>query len=181
MPKPPHTLDDCTAAWMTEVLLEIKELKDGEKVTAVETKNLGEGRGFVGLNARISCTYEPAGVSAPASFVIKMPNPALAGQLTNFEPEAIQMVNELFQIEAYWYSKAWATRVAGVKVPKFYWTAEAKPEDPTKSLGDYVLMMEDLGGDLELLDQAKTGTDMAHAKDFVTALGRLHAFWWEHP
>ena len=42
-------------------------------------------------------------------------------------------------------------------------------------------MLEDLGEDLELLDQAKTGTDLAHARDFVLQLAKLHAHWWESP
>lgn len=123
----PRTLEEITAAWLTQALAE-GGLPDA-RVARVEPRTIGAGQGFMGQLSQLAITYESRPAHAPTSLVAKLPTADPGGQ-------AMGNMMGLWERESRFYADV-AEQVT-VRVPRCYYNA-ARPEDTA-----YVLLLEDL-------------------------------------
>lgn len=158
----PRTLEEITAAWLTQALAE-GGLPDA-RVARVEPRTIGAGQGFMGQLSQLAITYESRPAHAPTSLVAKLPTADPGGQ-------AMGNMMGLWERESRFYADV-AEQVT-VRVPRCYYNA-ARPEDTA-----YVLLLEDLAP-LRAADQLD-GASPVQARRVLEELARFHASWWDDP
>jgi hypothetical protein len=159
----PTTLDRLTPSWLTEALAAGGRV-GAPRVTAASVAPVGQGVGVLCQLARVTLAYDGAPAGAPATLVAK---------LATAEPQTRGMVSlfRFYEREVRFYDEL----AAGVPVatPRCFFSAF----DPAS--GDFVLLLEDLGG-------ARIGDQLAACTPEEAALvvdeaSKLHAAWWRSP
>lgn len=152
-----------------QVPLEIHEVEPefcaaalGRPVASVRVEQIGLGVGMLGQLARLHLGY-PAGVSGPASVVLKLPTQTESRQVGDFF--------RLYERECGFYQHLAAE--LPVRVPHCHWLRN----DATAQ--EFALVLEDFTGRTHV-DQLE-GVDTDHARAAVHTLALLHATWWESP
>lgn len=147
----PRTVEEITAGWLAEVL--------GTDVGTITVEPVGLGIGLMGLLYRVRSDVD--GV------------PPVIVKLATTEPGSRQVAEafRFYEKEARFYTEL-ASEVP-VATPRVF----AARWDP--ATGDVVLVLEDLS-DARAIDQL-TGATAEEAATLVSALGDLHAAWWESP
>ena len=159
----PRRLRDITPEWLTEALRSSGALDTNGRVVSFEPRNVSLGLGFVGRCFALDLTYEPA-AAGPARAVAKMP--------TTFGPSrAMADEMDLYRTEARFYSELAGRTPA--RTPRCFWTG-LDPES-----GDFLLLMEDLGGLRSVSHD--NGCSESDARASLSALARIHAAWWDSP
>ncbi len=127
-------------------------------ITVRDIEVFPEGLSFTGTLARVSVEYSE-GVSGPATFIAKMPDPRKAMPITasSYERE-IRFYREL-------------GNDVGVRVPEMYFG------DSSGELA--IILLEDLSP-AETGDSTE-GCTFDEAVVALQALARMHARWWNHP
>ncbi len=146
--------------WFTDALRSTSTIGDDVQVTAVDTEPIGVGIGVLALLWRVRLDYEPPG-SGPPSVVLKLPH-------TGAESRHIADSFRFYEREVRFYEEA-ADR-SPLRTPTRF--ASAYDEGS----GDFVLLMEDLGG-RRVYDQVQGCPPEAAARS-LQALGAHHAAWW---
>jgi len=148
---------EVSPAWLTEAL---HGVAPGARVRGFEADQIAVGVGILGLLWRLTLRYEPAG-AGPATAILKLPQ-------THPDPRHLADAFRFYLREIRFYEE-----VAGdtpVGTPDVY----ASAYDPVS--GDFVLLLEDLGG-RTVLDQL-SGCPADRARTVVRALAMHHAAWW---
>jgi hypothetical protein len=151
------SINEITAAWLTDVLLDSGELPGGECVLDLEVERVGVGRGLLAEVHRVG--YRSSG-GGGGSVVVKVP-----------------AANELRQtadaLGLYAREVAFYGRLAA-EVPLR--TPRVHKADISERSGDFVLVLEDLL-ELEPADQL-AGLSYDEAAAAVEAVAPLHAWGW---
>ena len=157
------SVEDVTAAWMTNVMRDHGSLSDDQDVTAVEAVSLGEQAGLLGILYRATMTYSD-GAAGPASAIIKVPtdDPAQRG---------VADLLGFFNRECTFYSERADT--TSFRTAKIYGMVR-----PTAESTDFVIVMEDLGH-LNQVDQV-AGATLAETESAIIAIAKQHARYWLH-
>jgi hypothetical protein len=145
----PASIDDVTAAWLTEVT--------GFSVETIAIEQIGAGIGVSSALYRVALTGE----NCPASVVVKLP--AL--------DEAAVFTSTILRM--YIREVAFFNELAGespVRVPASYYAAV--DEETSR----FVVVMEDMGA-MRIVDQTE-GMTVGDAERAVDALAQWHATWW---
>jgi hypothetical protein len=165
------TPEDITPDWMTAVLRDSGALDDG-RVVQVDAEIIGEERGFTGVVARLSLSYDQVVPGLPASLVAKFPL-AERGDASSYRiaqsasPRLARAYLERCAREAAFYQLAGHDPAL---LPRSYF-AHADVE-----AGEIVLLLEDLSGGRP--GNALAGCGVAEAGAVVDRAVRLHARWW---
>ncbi len=164
MPIVPATMNDITPEWVTEALREGGHIGSA-RVVSFDGETIGEGVGFLGELRRLHLHYDREQAGAPATLIAKVP--------TAF-PEArnVGMQFRYYERENRFYEQV-APHV-GLRIPRAYYTGT------DVEAGNFVLLMEDLGGVAHIGDQL-AACDLATAEMVVGELAKFHAAWWNHP
>jgi hypothetical protein len=159
----PGTLDGLTAAWLTDALRAGGRVGDAT-VASVQVSPVGQGVGVLCQLARLAVTYAGAPAGAPARVVAK---------LATADPQTRGMVSlfRFYEREVRFYDQLAAA--VPVTTPRCYFSAF------DAASGDFVLLLEDLGG-------ARLGDQLASCSPEDAALvvdeaSKLHAAWWCSP
>lgn len=155
----PQTIAEITPAWIDEVLRSAGAI-GSERASAIETRPIGEGQGFLSTMAVVKVEYDPPTASGPTGVVVKL-EPA-AGKFRDTERE-----NKAFAREVDFYRELAPT--IDVRVPHVYY-AVANDDG-------MALVMEDLSR-LRCGDQLR---GMQHEEVLATVreIARVHAAFWE--
>lgn len=160
-PTDPGELD---AAWLTTALRSTGTIGDDVEVTAFEAEPIGVGVGILALLWRITLTYDGGAGSGPATAVLKLPH-------TGAQSRQIADAFRFYEREVGFYEEGAAR--SPLRTPARY----ASSFDP--SSGDFLLLMEDMGG-RRCYDQTEGCPPEEAARDLV-ALAEHHAAWWNAP
>ncbi len=148
----PKTIDDVSAAWLSDVL--------EFPITTIAAEQIGQGVGLMGDIYRVQLSPSPE--NFPASVVVKLPS--------SFEENRAQGVAlGMFDAEVRFYREL--APAANIGLPVVYYA------DITTGTADFVIVMEDLA-DLAMVDQA-TGMSLEQAEAAVKVLASIHAVWWD--
>jgi hypothetical protein len=158
----PRTRADLTPEWMTEALGSGGYL-DGQRVTAVQTEDIGVGRGYITSTLLLTLTFDAPAPEAPSEVVAKVASGRDGGGEYN------SFIDGLQASEVRWYRDFGGE--CPVRIPRHYWGGL----DP--SARAYCLLLDYLPG-LTESDQA-TGSTVEQAELVVTGLAKVHAQWWE--
>ncbi|MDP6823437.1 MAG: phosphotransferase [Dehalococcoidia bacterium] len=155
----PHVLDDITPGWLTAALRNNGHPRQ-ERVESISAERIGQGRGFAGSIARLTVRYT-GDSDTPSSLIAKLPS---------IDPHIRRYAIEdgMYRRETMFYREL-ATRSA-VAVPGCYFA------DLDADTGDFILLLEDLGGLRGGSEIA--GCSLDEAELVVRNLARLHARWW---
>jgi aminoglycoside phosphotransferase (APT) family kinase protein len=159
--KHPKTIEDITAAWLTDVLREAGVLRRAI-VRTVDVNAIGQGVGFLSGRARVGIGYDRLEEGAPASVVVKLPACVQAGAEFAESTRA-------YEREIRFYREV-APRTP-IRVPHMFATIMEPADDV------YILVMEDLK-DLVVGDQV-AGMTRAQVLAAAQTIARLHARWWD--
>ena len=146
----PHTPEAVTAEWLSDRL--------GGKVTSFEMEQIGVGVGLLGRLYRVTLT----GDGVPATVVAKFPTLDEGARMNITSPMGFYSNEVNFYREG-----APLTPMATATVYDASFDAES---------GDFVLLIEDIGG-RQCLDQTVGCTEEAAAVS-IDALAAMHAHWW---
>lgn len=176
-PSLPQTLDELSAAWLTETL-RAEGVLQRARVSGLRAERLGaEGEGLIATVARLRLDYDVREPGAPATAVVKLPT----------RPGRNRDIGELggdYEREVRFYRELAPS--LPVRCPRCY--AARFAEDPAalaerRLRGDrgqrFVLLLEDMaparvGDDL-------AGASFAQASAALRTAARLHAAFWESP
>ena len=159
----PQTIEALTPEWLSTVLRQGGHIGDAT-VTAVETESVGAGVGILCLLARLKLSYDRPARGAPKTLIAKIPSP---------DPQTRGMAAafRFYQREVTFYRELAAD--ISLPAPKSYYSAL------NEESGDFVLLLEDLGG-ARLGDQL-AGCSAEDATLAIVELAKMHASWWNHP
>jgi hypothetical protein len=159
----PRTIDALTPAWLTQVLREGNHIGDAS-VIGVEAVSVGQGVGILCRLARLTLQYDRPAPGAPASAVVKIPSadPQTRGMATAFK---------FYEREVRFYDEL-AARVSLPTPACYYGAFDA-------GSGDFVLLLEDLGGS-RIGDQLAS-CSLDDARLALDELTKLHIAWWNKP
>lgn len=155
----PATIEDIDADWLTTALRG-DDLPDGAGVTSLAYEQIGVGTGIMALLYRLTPVYEPVG-AGPATVVVKVgsrhgPTREVAAGYRFYERETA-------------FYRDLADRVS-LRPPGCH-HADFDPGS-----GDFVIVMEDVGG-LRSVSQLD-GCAVDDARRVLGHLARHHADWW---
>ncbi len=159
-PKGPQDLD---AEWFTTALRSTSTISDGVAVRTFTSEPIGVGVGILGLLWRISLTYGPR-AAGPSTAVLKLPH-------TGAESRRIADSFRFYEREVRFYEQG-ASR-SPIRTAARY--ASAYDE----SNGDFLLLMEDVGG-RRVYDQVEGCRPEEAVRDLRELAGH-HAAWWASP
>jgi hypothetical protein len=154
--------DEVDADWFTTALRSTGTIDGDVTVTAFASEPIGVGVGVLGLLWRISLMYQ--GGDGPATAVLKLP-------ATGAESRHIADAFHFYEREVRFYEEGAAR--SPIRTPARYASAFDAES------GDFVLLMEDLGG-RRVHDQVR-GCAAEDAVRDLEALARHHATWWDSP
>lgn len=158
-PKGPEDLD---AAWFTTALRSNGVIADDVSVARFEAEQIGVGVGILALLWRVQLEYE--GGDGPATAVLKLPH-------TMAESRHIADAFRFYEREVRFYEQGAA------RTPIYTPTRYASAYD--ERTGDFVLLMEDLGG--RVVHDQLEGCSIEDAARDMQALAAHHAAWWGAP
>ncbi len=158
-PAGPDALD---AGWYTRALRSTGTITDDAEVVEAEAEQIGVGVGILALLWRVHLTYAPAD-AGPASAVLKLPH-------TLAESRHLADAFRFYEREVRFYEQA-ATS-SPLRTAARY--ASAFDEGGS---GDFVLLMEDLGG--RVVHDQLAGCPPEDAERDLRALAVHHAAWWD--
>jgi hypothetical protein len=150
MPSIPSSIDEITAAWMSEAI--------GHDVSSIAVEQIGMGIGVSSALYRVELTGSEA---CPASVVVKLPALDEAAVFTS-------TILRMYIREVGFFDQL--ASKSPVRVPERYFAAV------DEASSGFVLVMEDLGG-LRVVDQL-AGMEIADAERAVDELAAWHAAWW---
>lgn len=159
-PMGPDALD---AEWFTSALRSTSTIGGDVAVTGFRSEPIGVGVGVLGLLWRIWLTYESA-AAGPSTAVLKLPH-------TGAESRRIADAFRFYEREVRFYEHGAAR--SPIRTAACY--ASAYDE----SNGDFVLLMEDLGG-RRIYDQVEGCKPEEAVRDLHELAGH-HAAWWASP
>jgi aminoglycoside/choline kinase family phosphotransferase len=157
----PTRADELSPEWLTHCLRHAGTLSADARVSQIETKRVGEGRGFAGQLARVQLRYEPADTQGPQTLIAKF--------ATDHAPTREMMgLIDAYQREVRFYREL--APELGVSTPKCYFAHF------DQARGHFCLLLEDLApassADMEL------GLSFEQAKVVLEQIATLHARWW---
>lgn len=159
----PKGPEDVSAEGLTAVLHASGTIPDGARVTAFDSEQIGIGFGILALLWRLTVTYEPAG-AGPATMILKLPH-------TMPESRFIADAFRFYLREVRFYEQA-ASRSPLTTASCFHSAWD-------EASGDFVLLLEDLGG-RRMVDQV-AGCDVDDARRAMVAVATHHAAFWDSP
>ena len=159
----PQTTGQITPQWLTDAL-HAGSRPDAPAVEKVEFERIGEGRGFIGVVARATVSYQGGRAdsrNAPSTLIAK---------LVSADPATHERMNRHggYERETLFYEKL--APESGIPLPECYYGRF----DSESGLS--VLLLEDLNG-LREGDEI-TGCTRDEAMIVTENLARLHARWW---
>jgi len=192
----PRTLEECTPAWLTEVLAE-QDVLGGARVENVEVEMLGEGEGFMGTVARLHLQLDREDTGAPASLIAKFPT---LERHIRVQGEILG----LYEREIHFYDD-FASKLPDPAPRCFYSAMDPNPNTPEAqrkglemidgspewvirlmipivyylthlSRRRFVMLLEDMAP-ARVGDQLAGGTD-DEVEAMLRYLGRMHAHFW---
>lgn len=149
MPTIPTSVDDITAAWLSELL--------GHDITSVATEQIGQGIGVSSAVYRVTCE----GDGCPSSVVVKLKALDDAAVFTS-------TMLRMYVREVRFFDEL--ATASPIRVPKGF---GGRHNDDGS---DYVLVMEDMGA-MRIVDQ-NVGMSIQDAERCVDELAQWHATWW---
>lgn len=155
----PTTIDDLDPDWLTEALRG-SELAGDAAVTEFECEQIGIGLGVLALLHRLTLVYEPAG-AGPETLVVKIGS-------THPPTREVVAGYRFYEREVAFYRDV-ADRVS-LTTPVCAHAAF------NPAGGDFVIVMEDVGG-LRSVSQLD-GCSLEDARAVLGHLARHHAGWW---
>lgn len=162
---PPAGPDALTPGWMTGALRAAALIGDSDIVRDVELTPVGQGVGILCQLYRATLTCEgPGSAGAPGTVIAKLPSP-------EEQTRGMAQAFKFYEREVLFYERL-APSLA-IPTPRAF-TRAFDPES-----GDFVLLLEDLGG-LRMGDQV-VGASEEECDLLVRALARHHAPWWNSP
>lgn len=162
IPTGPH---DLTPDWMTSALRAADLLEEGSSVRDAQLTPVGQGVGVLCQLFRVALTYDgSATADAPATVIAKLPSPER-------QTRDMAQAFKFYEREVRFYDELAGS--LAIPTPRAFMRAF----DP--ETGDFVLLLEDLGG-LRMGDQV-VGASEADCDLLVRSLAQHHAPWWNDP
>ena len=152
-----------TPEWMTKALRSTGIITKS-RVTSLDSKIIGQGKGFTGPVARIKLAYDIDEPNAPKSLVAKFP-------VANAKLRTILNFSRLFEREIRFY-KELAERIE-LRTPVCYYSALDAEEVES------ILLLEDLGDSQVSSNVRHWSLKNTHLA--IEQLAKFHATWWNSP
>ena len=167
----PRHPSEITAAWLDRTLRDCGALAGGS-VSGIDTEIIGQERGFTGVIARVTITYDVDAAGGPQSIVAKFPLAERAvdssyrraqSHPSGVPPQLLQMAVR----EAEFYRLA-RDEVDGL--------ADCYFSHVDGDAGQAVMLLEDLSAGKP--GDALAGCSVAKARSVLAAMAEIHGRWW---
>lgn len=152
-----------TPEWMTKALRS-SGIISRSRVVSLDSKIIGQGKGFTGQIARFQLVYDNHEPNAPRSLIAKFP-------VANAKLRTILNFSRLFEREIRFY-KELAERIE-LRTPVCYYSA-LDPEEV-----ESILLLEDFGESQVSADVRSWPYE--NTEYAVEQLAKFHATWWNSP
>lgn len=155
-------------------------LSKSTTVTDIESKQIGEGRGYANYTFLVKLTFSrPVNKDVPTAIAVKIANQTFLAGFLEGKPEFFwEFLNMFYICESYFYEDYRPNLTAAC--PKFYWGECEYPADPEHEVGSYGLMIEYMGDDLKMFTVAD-GIPVMELKQALSTCAKTHAGAWNDP
>jgi len=173
----PSGPEGITAEWFTSVFHARGIIGNNVSVTSIESKQIGEGRGYANYTFLVKLNFSRAvHADVPKAVAVKIANATFQNSVLSGKSEDMwQFFNDFYVCEATFYSDYRPSLTCAQ--PAFYWSEIEYPADPRTTFGHYGIMIEYLGDDLKMFT-IEGGIPKKEMREALKAFAGIHAGSW---